>query len=226
MVEKHGPTCTLSTEFGMIDVHFDSFRQVAAVEVPYDVHMHGRETPKDEILAVQPKLLASPDVSKMKASYSIVSITKGVTFTLIDFTTCPDLMSYLTPADAPDPAIDAGWSTPPPESPVSSHCGAVYFMQLETDFTEEPYVTRLQARVISDGTEDTATAPACCALAAFLALQKGGEYSRHAYEIEQGIEMGRRSQLWIEVRLNERGTRVSRIILSGRATFITEGTLL
>ncbi|EEP81946.1 predicted protein [Uncinocarpus reesii 1704] len=231
----------LQTKAGVIQAYFDPARQVAAIEVPFDLHVHGKETPKDEILAVQRKLGTSPHVDKMKASYSVVSIHKGVTFTLVDFTTSPALISLLRPGEAPEPNLDAGWraakstgngattpttTTPPSLSSPPSFCGAVYFIQLQTDFTEEPYITRLEVRVIADGVEEAASASGCCALAAHLAMQKGGKGSRHAYAIEQGIEMGRRSQLCIEVRLNEQGTGVSRITLSGRATMVMEGRLL
>lgn len=236
--------CGLQTKAGLIPAHFDPLRQVAAVEVPFDIHIHGKETPKDEILAVQRKLCLSPQVDKMKASYSVVSIFKGVTFTLVDFTTCAGLLKLLRPGEAPEPDLDGGWraataaSTPveeeAPQLPTMTSslststwfCGAVYFVQHQTDFTEEPYITRLEVRVIADGVEEAASASGCCALAAHLALQKGGKNSRHAYAIEQGIEMDRRSQLCVEVRLNEQGTGVSRITLSGRTTFVMEGRLV
>lgn len=87
-------------------------------------------------------------------------------------------------------------------------------------------MTRLQVRVIEDGEEESGTASGCCALAAYLALQRGGPNSRHAYAIEQGIEIGRRSLLCVEVRLDEQGTDVARITLSARAAFVMEGRLL
>lgn len=244
---RHLTRCALQTASGTIQASYDPSRQIAAVEVPHDIHVHARETPKDEILAVQRKLVTNPQSDKMKGSYSVVSIVPGLTYTLVDFTTCPTLMALLRPGEAPEPDLYGGWnsaSTPAspadelqqpklwtwatsaPTSPNSATPGAVYFVQLQTDFTEEPYITRLQVRVISEGSEDAATASGCCALAVYLALQKGGKNSRHAYAIEQGVQMGRPSQLCIEVRLNEHGTGVSRITLSGRATFVMEGRLL
>ncbi|EDN08890.1 predicted protein [Histoplasma mississippiense (nom. inval.)] len=130
--------CTLETEGGLIQAHYDPARQVAAIEIPHNIHIHARETTKDEVLAVQRE-------------------------------------------GAPTP-----------------FCGCVYFLQLQTDFTEEPYITRLRVRVIAAGLEETASASGCSALAAYLALQKGGANSRHAYAIEQGVDIGRASQLRVE----------------------------
>jgi len=217
--------CSLHTKAGLIQSHFDAVRQVAAIDVPHEVHVHALETTKDEILAVQGQLLSSQDTAKMKGSYPVVSIAKGLAFTLVDFTTCPTLQSLLRPGEAPDPSLDAGWKPTSSEAPLQI-CGCVYFLQLQTDFTDEPYITRLQVRAIAGGIEEAATASGCCALAAYLSLQKGGRNSRHAYAIEQGDEIGRRSQLCIEVRLNEHGTGVARVTLSARATFVLEGRLL
>jgi hypothetical protein len=237
--QRSGPCrCILQTKTGLVHAQFDAGRQVAVIDVPHEIHTHARETPTDEILAVQRKLTTSPDKDKMKASYPIVSLRRGLTFTLVDFTTCPSLMGLLTAGESPDPKQDAGWQAAggPPAAPgddsaaattpITAFCGCVYFIQLQTDFTEEPYITRLQVRMIANGREEAVTPTGCCALAAHLALQKGGQGARHAFAVEQGVEIGRRSQLCVEVRLNDQGTQVSRVILSGRGVFITEGKLL
>ncbi|KAI2085104.1 hypothetical protein LOZ36_004272 [Ophidiomyces ophidiicola] len=239
--------CALETKAGVIQAHFDPARRIAAIDVPVDVHVHAKETPRDEILAVQRSLRASPLVDRMKASYAVVSIYRGLAFTLVDFTTCPTLISLLQPGETPEPSLDIGWKSAPASgastptttitmttttttktspAPVVECYGAVYFIQLQTDFTEEPYITRLVVRVIAGGVEEAASASGCCALAAYLALQKGGASSRHAFAIEQGIEMGRKSQLCIDVRLNEQGTGVVKIMLSGKMTLAMEGRLL
>ncbi|PGG95554.1 hypothetical protein AJ79_09985, partial [Helicocarpus griseus UAMH5409] len=219
--------CSLQTKGGLIQTHYDPARQVAAIEIPHNVHVHARETTKDEVLAVQRQLLPHPaETAKMRGSYPIFSIAPGMTFTLVDFTNCPTLLSMLEPGYAPEPDLDAGWEVRTGNDAPSPFCGCVYFHQLQTDFSEEPYITRLRVRVIAAGLEEAASASGCCALAAYLALQKGGENSRHAYAIEQGTDIGRRSQLCVEVRLNEKGTGVSRVSLSAKATFVMEGKLL
>lgn len=40
------------------------------------------------------------------------------------------------------------------------------------------------------------------------------------------MEMGRSSQACVEVTLNETGTEVASVTLSGKAAFVTEGRLL
>ncbi|QSS51248.1 hypothetical protein I7I53_06514 [Histoplasma capsulatum var. duboisii H88] len=219
--------CTLETKGGLIQAHYDPARQVAAIEIPHNIHIHARETTKDEVLAVQRQLLPrAEETDKMRASYPIFSIAPGMTFTLVDFTSCPSLLPRLEHGYAPEPTLDAGWTVRVGEDAPTPFCGCVYFLQLQTDFTEEPYITRLRVRVIAAGLEEAASASGCSALAAYLALQKGGANSRHAYAIEQGVDIGRVSQLCVEVRLNETGTSVSRVSLSAKTTFVMEGRLL
>ncbi|EZF28680.1 hypothetical protein H101_07641, partial [Trichophyton interdigitale H6] len=206
---------------------YDPLRQVGVLLMPHNVHIHGRETRKDEILAIQPSLSNVEDVKKMKASYPILSIATGVTYTLVDFTNSPNLLNLLEAGEPPTPELDTSWKERAvDESIVSRHYGAVYFVQDEADFTEEPYITSLQVRVIQDGVEQTATAGACSTLAAYLALQKGGNNSSHAFAMKQTTTTGRSSQLCLQIGLDENGTSVKRIVLSGRCTLISQGTLM
>ncbi|EGE01845.1 hypothetical protein TEQG_00887 [Trichophyton equinum CBS 127.97] len=163
----------------------------------------------------------------MKASYPILSIATGVTYTLVDFTNSPNLLNLLEAGEPPTPELDTSWKERAvDESIVSRHYGAVYFVQDEADFTEEPYITSLQVRVIQDGVEQTATAGACSTLAAYLTLQKGGNNSSHAFAMKQTTTTGRSSQLCLQIGLDENGTSVKRIVLSGRCTLISQGTLM
>ena len=216
---RQGPKSTsLVTKAGVIPVQFDPQRQVAAAEIPHKVHIHDAETTKAELLAAQPSLSSAVDVEKMSSSFPIVSIVKGMTFTLVDFSATPTLLAQLKPGDAPKSKVDEAWAP--------SHLGCVYYSQLQPDTEKELQINRIRVRMICDGIEDPATGSGCSALAVFLALRKGGKDSKHAFAIEQGVEMGRRSQICVEVTLDGSGTEVTNVTLSGRTVFITEGKLL
>ncbi|KAK2863685.1 hypothetical protein FQN49_004094 [Arthroderma sp. PD_2] len=219
--------CFLQYNDLVFRAEYDPARQVGVLLMPHNVHIHGRETRQDEILAIQPNLSKDEDVKKMKASFPIMSIATGVTYTLVDFTNSPNLLNLLEAGEPPTPELDTSWKLRAvDESTVHRHYGAVYFVQDEADFTEEPYITSLHVRVIQDGVEQTATAGACSILAAYLALQKGGNNSSHAFAIKQTTTTGRSSQLCLQIGLDENGTSVKRIVLSGRCTFISQGTLM
>ncbi|KAK2763698.1 hypothetical protein FQN54_009314 [Arachnomyces sp. PD_36] len=216
---RQGPKSTsLITKAGNVVVQFDPQRQVAAAEIPHKVNIHAAKTTKDEVLAVQPGLSSAADIGKMGDSFPVVSIVKGMTFTLVDFSSAPALLTQLKAGEAPKPELDEGWR--------ESHYGTIFYSQLTPDTETTNVINRIRVRMICDGIEDPATGSGCSALATYLALQKGGKDSRHGFAIEQGVEMGRRSQICIEVKLDASGTGVAGVTLSGRATFITEGRLL
>lgn len=74
--------------------------------------------------------------------------------------------------------------------------------------------------------EDPATGSAASAVAGFLSLRDYGRGRTHDFRIEQGVEMGRASEISVEVRLTEDGKSVDKIFLSGSAVQATEGTLM
>ncbi|KAM5498511.1 hypothetical protein McaMca56_003562, partial [Microsporum canis] len=219
--------CFIQCDDLVFRAEYDPLRQVGVLLMPHNIHIHGRETKKDEILAIQPSLSNAEDVRKLRASYPIMSIATGVTYTLVDFTNSPNLLNLLEAGEPPTPELDTSWKQRAvDESMVHRHYGAVYFVQDEADFTEEPYITSLHVRVIQDSVEQTATAGACSTLAAYLALQKGGNNSSHAFAMKQTTTTGRSSQLCLQIGLDENGTSVKRIVLSGRCTLISRGTLM
>ena len=80
--------------------------------------------------------------------------------------------------------------------------------------------------------EDPATGSAACALAAYLAVQgpSGEEGGLVEFEIAQGVEMGRKSDIAVQVRLGsgrdrEGEQRVEEIRLGGSSVQVMEGTL-
>ena len=76
--------------------------------------------------------------------------------------------------------------------------------------------------------EDPATGSACCALAAYLALQMSkGSVKKDGYQFEliQGVEMGQRSVIGVHVTLDPSSGQVIGVKLSGSAVQVMEGLL-
>lgn len=156
----------------------------------------------------------------MKGSFPVLSFVKGLAFTLVDLTDTPSLLRSLKIGDAPEPELDEGWRGSP------SFCGCMYYVQLDPDSRGYPYINRLRVRMIACRHGRPASGSGCCTLACYLALRRGGKSATHVYAFEQGVEMGRSSQACVEVTLNETGTEVASVTLSGKAEFVTEGRLL
>ncbi len=98
-------------------------------------------------------------------------------------------------------------------------------------------VTRIRSRMLEVAMEDPATGSAASALGCYLALEDG-RIGERTFEITQGVEMGRRSVIGVEVVIGDGasnggfdggrgrdGRRVQGVRLSGGAVVVMEGNL-
>jgi PhzF family phenazine biosynthesis protein len=84
--------------------------------------------------------------------------------------------------------------------------------------------TTLRARMIEGTLEDPATGSAASDLAAYLSLKTRKKEKTLRYEIVQGVEMGRRSEIFIDVEM-ARDNTISKVYLEGGAVQVMEGRL-
>lgn len=104
-------TTVLLTKAGPVTVNYNPYRQVAAAEVPHDVHVHSKRVPASAIFKVHPQLQALKESAKLaEKSFPAVSIVKGMTFALIDLTGFPESMAALKAGPTPDIELDEEWS--------------------------------------------------------------------------------------------------------------------
>lgn len=102
--------------------------------------------------------------------------------------------------------------------------GTKYFVALgKDDAGRERYRTRMFAHV-----EDSGTGSACSALGCYLAL-RGGGIGERKFVFEQGVEMGRRNEIFVDVSVGEledgKGKKIEKVVLSGGAVVVMEGKL-
>lgn len=151
----------------------------------------------------------------MDARFPIVSIVKGMTFALVKLPSVDALQLLRTGGGALRPKLDEKWA---------SGFVAPYFYVVLGGGTDG--TVRLRTRMIEPGCgEDPATGSAACTLASFLALHAGGASKVSKYSIEQGVEMGRRSVIGVNVTLDATGKAVGKVVLSGSAVPVMKGTL-
>jgi PhzF family phenazine biosynthesis protein len=108
--------------------------------------------------------------------------------------------------------LDEGWD--------KTFIGTYFFVR--TGKTSEG-ATVVRTRMIEGPLEDPATGSAASALAAYLSLDEDRSGVRR-YEIVQGVEMGRRSEIAIEVEKDGSGS-ISKVFLEGGAVRVMEGRL-
>ncbi|PQE26519.1 Phenazine biosynthesis protein [Rutstroemia sp. NJR-2017a BBW] len=187
-------------------------------EVPFDVHVHAVETPCS--------LQASGE------SNPTVSIVNGMAFTYVQL---PDLETLARAGELGNlhkdtyttDALDEGWR--------AGLVGTMYYVFVGEEETEEggkkvktkKYRTRMFATE-----EDPGTGSASSGLGVWLAGEEDGEgnVGMFRYGFEQGVEMGRRNEIWVDVETGGEGVTglkrgIKKVWLSGEAVRVMEGEL-
>ncbi|KAK4934519.1 hypothetical protein LTR10_024236 [Elasticomyces elasticus] len=176
----------------------------AEIGLAHNVHIHNSP------FADQPTI----------AKYPVVSIVQGMTFILADL---PDLETLASQKSNPL-GVENVYSayTKLDEGPWRTGLVGTYFF---VDLGFEGEVRQLRTRMFASR-EDPATGSAASALTSYLSLQQG-KPGRYKYLLTQGVEMGQRSQISVEVgvKYGADGLEIDEILLSGSAVLIMQGTL-
>lgn len=179
-------------------------------------HIHEKRWTRDELFVLQPQLAGAFEQGKIQAKedYAIVSIVKGMTFVLVELENLEalSLVSLASKALKVD-GLDEDWS--------DTFTGAYFFVRTgkSKDGSAE-----VRTRMIEGPLEDPATGSAASALVAFLSITEGKAGETVKYAIVQGVEMGRRSEIFIEVDLAENRS-ISKLCLQGEVVQVMEGRL-
>jgi predicted PhzF superfamily epimerase YddE/YHI9 len=175
------------------------------ISVAHNVHLH------DNPFA---------DTSFGQHGYPVFSIVKGMTFILRRHDSVESLgTSAHDLVDSQDTysivhKLDDGWR----EGLVGTY-----------NFVDEGVaegVRHLRTRMFASR-EDPATGSAASALTAYISLQEG-KPGRYRFLLVQGVEMGQRSEIFVEVGVKEAaggGVEIDEVLLSGCAVTVSQGTL-
>ena len=207
---------TLQAKAGPIIAKFDKETGLAQASIPHNVRIHQTPVPWHNIVGAQPsmqKLEASPE-----SLCPLVSIVKGMTFVLVHLPRVEDLGELIVGGPGIDRSAfrwDDGWES----------FTAPYFYAIVSEDSEKNRMM-IQSRMIEPVCgEDPATGSAASALSAYLALQRGSPGGVYSFSIEQGVEMGRKSNIEVIVRLDDSGESVREVHLAGSAVIVSRGTL-
>ncbi|KAG6863354.1 hypothetical protein C0991_006501 [Blastosporella zonata] len=190
----------LKTKAGEIPVVRDGAR--VKLQVPIDFKVHA-PIHRPDLNMLQPQLGDADFVNGVDGKPAIASIVKGMSFILMELTSLEalgKLQHYPTRIDVPQLGAWAG------------------FVGIYAFFVGSDGVVR--TRMFDGALEDPATGSAASTLAGSLAMKKGN--GKHKIEIVQGVEMGRRSEICVEVEVGADGI-VQRIDLGGEAVEVMEG---
>ncbi|KAL8689936.1 MAG: hypothetical protein Q9224_004524 [Gallowayella concinna] len=207
---------TLKTKAGAIKAAYNSQTSVSEASIPHDVHIHQTPVPWQSVLNAQPSLSSIGD--EFQTACPLVSIVKGMSFVIINLPQIEDLSALAVGGPGLEKRSitwDEGWE---------SFTVPYFYVMVSED--EEAKHMRLRVRMIEPtGGEDPATGSAASGLSVYLALQRGAAGSTYSFCIEQGVEMGRHSDIEVKVTLDLSGHSVKDVVLSGSATVVSEGVL-
>ena len=213
-LEPRSEAMTLECLAGPVKVRYNRMERMAEVDVPHNIHIHRKPASLAAVLGNQtwnPTLSAKPSIG-----LPVISIVKGMAFVLIKVTSTEMIASGPAAVDTSSVELDAEWS--------QSFVGC-YFYAIASPAGAEK--TEIGTRMLEASVgEDAATGSAACTLACFLALKDGLPGRKYQYVIKQGVEMGRASEIHVDVTLSPKSLlSVASVVLAGRSVLVTEGKL-
>ncbi|KAI6090098.1 Diaminopimelate epimerase-like protein [Hypoxylon rubiginosum] len=218
----HPHVDTLVTKAGPIGLVPQDGNRIQA-KIPHNVHLHSRTLAhavggSDD---AYPGLSPVPDIRAAELAAPVFSIVQGMTFVLVQLPTL-ELLGRVTEAarldfaKLPAPLLDEGWR--------DSFVCRYYYVDVDVD-AKEKGARGLRTRMVEMGFEDPATGSAASALAAYLTLKEERRGTR--FEVTQGVEMGRRSDISVETTTRETDGSVELVDLwlGGTAVVVMKGSV-
>ncbi|KAL4787555.1 hypothetical protein BJX76DRAFT_299886 [Aspergillus varians] len=212
--DKDAKVTSLNLKAGSFPITLqDANLGIVAARVAHNVHIHQNQYPLEEALRLYPTL--KPFLAP--SSIALFSVVKGMNQLLVELPSLEALGAVTTAYGGlpPDSSyLDVGWD---------EGLTTTYFYV--KDVEDEKLGRRvIRTRTILGNLEDPATGSAASGLAAYLSLSDGGT-RQFKYEFVQGVEMGRRSEIGVEVVIGDRG-KIESLELKGSAVRVSEGKIV
>ncbi|KHO01698.1 Phenazine biosynthesis PhzC/PhzF protein [Metarhizium album ARSEF 1941] len=212
---------TLLTKAGPVPLELTGERFVQA-SIPHDVHLHAktaRQLRPSELYSAE-RLQADKDLRERELSSPVVSIVNGVTFLLVELESLEQLAKVQQTGVGfpPEELLDDGWRR--------GLIARLYYVKMGERRDEESGlpVQMLRTRMMEHLFEDPATGSAACCLGSYLSIEadKGQTgMPKRRYDITQGVEMGKESDIVVEVEM--KNNRVDHVRLAGTAVQVMRG---
>ncbi|OHE95064.1 phenazine biosynthesis-like protein [Colletotrichum orchidophilum] len=186
--------------------------------IPHNNRLHQKRL-RD--LGPGPYSNAPPELATAEIEAPVFSIVDGMTFALVELSSLELLASAkIGPIDfRQQELLDEGWR----ETLISRY----YYVRLGTETVDGRVVHKIRTRLIEPDLEDPATGSAACALSSYLSLfELSGDAL--SFEITQGVEMGRRSNIYIDTKLGKSADgarKLETLHLGGTARKVMSGTI-
>jgi len=209
LVPGGAPKGRLRIPAGTVEAQFAD--GVATAAIPHNVHLHAETAfSVDALEALQPSLRGEGVAVRR---IDVVSPVRGMNFVCVELESLEALGSARCTGLRPAAKLDGEWDV--------GFVGSLFYVKTGEEGEGQSRVVRLRTRMLEAVFEDPATGSAACALGALLSLR--AKEKRVVYEITQGVEMGRRSEIGMAVTLNGALDGVETMELSGSSVKVMEG---
>ncbi|KUM64555.1 hypothetical protein ACN42_g2504 [Penicillium freii] len=208
---------TLTTKSGDIPISVQNREtQYVAAQIAHNTRIHAGRFSLKELVRLHPTL--APFFTRPDVTFPFFSIVNGMSQLFIELPSL-EALAAVTPATGGElvsaEQLDEGWK-------AGLIC--VYFIVRDVeDSVSKKKVIR--SRTILGTLEDPATGSAASGLAAYLTLTEGKAGQNYQYHVVQGVEMGRRSDIGVEVTLDG-DEKIEQVVLTGTAVSVSEGKVL
>lgn len=210
---------TLVTKSGDIPISVQNgVTNGVAAQIAHKTRIHAARFGLSELLRLHPSL--KPFLPE-GLSFPLFSIVNGMSQLFIELSSL-EALAAVTPASggelisaAETDYLDEGW-----------RAGLVCVYFFVRDVQDDSLGKRvIRSRMMLGNLEDPATGSSASGLAAYLTLTEGQAGQHHHYDVVQGVEMGRRSDIGVGVTLDAE-KKIEQVVLTGTAVSMSEGKVL
>ena len=207
----------MSSKAGLIEVEIDrtlGLNAMASARMPHDIHMHKERLSQKALEILQPSLCQTNKVKE--SSWPVVSLTRGLTFVLVEVDSMETLSKVTTSPKKFDVVLDEEWQP--------SFVGTYFYYLEESEYNVRYLHTRMVEPAMG---EDAVTGSAACTLAAYLAMGEGEDsaFTDFEYHVTQGEHYGRPGCPVVSIRMTDTGL-LREMTLKGTAVRMSTGSLL
>jgi len=208
---------TLVTKAGPIPVRRLGDGAVAQASIPHNVHLHAKHV--RDLSLPSGSLQANAQIRELELDAPVFSVVNGVSFVLVELPSL-ELLGQVQQSSTQlpiDKLLDDGWQ--------NGFMGRYYYVRTGSalDQNAQPVVS-LRTRMITHEFEDPATGAAACCLSSYLsAIGDKQTTPTRTYNITQGVEMGKESNIVVEVDVQD--SKIETVKLAGTAVQVMKGTL-
>ncbi|KAJ6442021.1 phenazine biosynthesis protein [Purpureocillium lavendulum] len=208
---------TLVTKAGPVPVRRLGKGAVAQASIPHNVHLHAKHV--SDLSLPSADLQSKAEIRDLELKAPIFSVVNGVSFVLVELPSL-ELLAQVQQSGTQfplDKLLDDGWQ--------NGFMGRYYYVRTGSGVDEngQPTVS-LRTRMITHEFEDPATGAAACCLSSYLsAVGDKQDTPTRTYNITQGVEMGKESNIVVEVGVKD--SKIDTVKLAGTAVQVMKGTL-